>query len=103
MADTFAVVAAELQATGTGLRQVSEDASTDLARLSANVDSLLGGNWTGVAASAFRQGWTSWHRAATDAVGVLAEMGDLLVLSGRDYQRSDDAAAGGLASAGTGL
>lgn len=87
---SFGVTAVELQVTGSALNQISSDSQTELTSLRADVESLLGGSWSGAAASQFRVGWEEWHAAATDALVVLDEMGQLLSANGRDYTASDE-------------
>lgn len=86
---SFEVTAVELQVAGTALNQISVDARAALSGLRADVDSLLGRAWHGAAASRFRIGWDEWHAAATDALVVLDEMGELLSANGRDYTAAD--------------
>lgn len=90
----------ELQLTGARLRHISADAHEALAPLRADVASLLGGAWSGGAASRFAAGWEQWHAAAVDALRVLAELGEAVSHSGRSYQDSDALASRTVASAG---
>lgn len=87
---SFEVTAVDLQVTGSALNQISSDSRSALSSLRADVESLLGGSWSGAAASKFGVGWEQWHAAATDALVVLDEMGRLLSANGRDYTASDD-------------
>jgi WXG100 family type VII secretion target len=100
---SFEVTAVELQVTGSTLNQVSADARTALTELAADVESLLGGSWSGSAAAQFRVGWSEWHAAATDALAVLDEMGNLLSANGRDYTASDVSGSGQLSQSGEGV
>lgn len=99
----FQVTSVDLQVTGSVLNQISSDSGTALSGLRADVESLLSGSWSGSAASQFRTGWDEWHAAATDALVVLDEMGDLLSANGRDYTASDNAGGTVLRQSSTGL
>lgn len=48
------------------------------ARAVRQVDTLLDGGWSGVAADAFADGWADWQRAADDTLRGLATMAELL-------------------------
>ena len=47
-------------------------------RITHEVESLLDGGWTGVAADSFADGWLDWQRAAGDVLDGLVAMGHLL-------------------------
>jgi WXG100 family type VII secretion target len=100
---SFEVTAVELQVTGSALNQISSDSRTALTSLRADVESLLGGSWSGAAASQFRAGWEEWQAAATDALVVLDEMGSLLSANGRDYTSSDTSGGTVLRNSSQGL
>jgi len=58
-------------------------------RVSREVDALLDGDWTGVAADSFADGWADWRAAAADVLDGLVAIGQLLDathadLAGRD-------------------
>jgi WXG100 family type VII secretion target len=58
-------------------------------RIGREVDGLLDGGWSGVAADSFSDAWTEWWTAAGDVVEGLAAMAQLLDavevdLTGRD-------------------
>ena len=47
-------------------------------RITHQVETLLDGGWTGVAADSFTEGWLDWQRAAGDVLDGLVAMGGLL-------------------------
>ena len=47
-------------------------------QIALEVDGLLDGCWTGLAADAFAEGWADWQQAAGDVLDGLVAMGRLL-------------------------
>ena len=58
------------------------DAATELQRVrdqaARQVDALLQGGWTGLAADSFADAWSDWRRAADDVLTELVTIRDLL-------------------------
>jgi hypothetical protein len=52
----FDVTAGELYATGAALEEMSQQVSSEVGALQAQMDALLGGGWQGQAANSFGQG-----------------------------------------------
>ena len=64
--------------------------------LALEVDALLDGGWTGVAAVAFAEGWADWQQAAGDVLDGLVAMGRLLDAVHADLATSDTDAGAAL-------
>lgn len=58
-------------------------------RISLEVESLLDGDWTGVAADAFADGWADWRAAADDVLDGLVAIGQLLDATHHDLTGRD--------------
>lgn len=59
-------------------------------RASSEVGALLDGDWTGVAADSFNDGWADWKAAAGDVLDGLVAMGRLLDAVHADLTQRDD-------------
>ncbi|MFB8278728.1 WXG100 family type VII secretion target [Nocardia colli] len=73
----FAMVPAEVTDAGTYVQQVASSLNTGLSSLDRDISSLLDG-WSGAAADAFRDGWTTTRKGAADVLEALDTMGGLL-------------------------
>ena len=56
----------------------AERLRSDRDRVARQVDALLDGGWSGSAATAYAEGWTSWCSGADRVLEGLVEMGRLL-------------------------
>lgn len=54
------------------------------------VDGLLDGDWAGVAADAFGEGWATWWRASQEVLDGLTELGRLVEAVRRDLVQQDE-------------
>lgn len=77
---------------GAALASIGGALHPQFAELSRTTGRLLGADWTGGAASGFRQGWVDWHRGATEALAALEELARLLGAGGTIYRGTDDTA-----------
>lgn len=99
----FGVAPEELQACGARLARISDDIRSEMRALSGEVDALFGGDWQGEAAQGFAAGWQEWEAGAREVLAGLAEMGQLLGDTGRDYTAMDDSSASTIEQSGSGL
>ena len=58
-------------------------------RIGHEVDGLLDGGWSGVAADSFAEAWSEWRSAAGDVVDGLVAMAQLLEAVGADLTARD--------------
>lgn len=87
----FEVVPEELQAAAAQLSRVGSEARSDLARLGADVATLLDGGWHGQAAVVFQRGWTQWFAGADEVLDALLAMARLLGATGQGYDCAEAA------------
>ncbi|MGI9092894.1 MAG: WXG100 family type VII secretion target [Mycobacteriales bacterium] len=100
---SFNATPAQLHARGSAIAGIGDELHPELARLTGKVEGLLGGGWTGGAASGFGQGWVQWHQGAVEAMAALTELARRLGVSGQKYQATDDAAQAGAAKSDAAL
>ena len=69
------------------------DAATELQlvrdQAARQVDGLLQGGWTGLAADSFANAWSDWRQAADDVLTGLATIGDRLDATHNDLSSRD--------------
>ncbi len=99
----FDTSSVELQVTGSGLREISLDGHEALGVLTGDVESLLGGAWTGAAAAQFRVGWDEWRAATVRVLQVLDALGEELGIAGREYEARELQSQDEITAAGGGL
>jgi WXG100 family type VII secretion target len=58
--------------------------------VTGKVTALLGGGWSGPAATAYQQAFDEWRQGAEEVLSGLATMSGLLAQTGTDYAASDD-------------
>lgn len=63
------------------------------ARVTRQVDGLLGGGWRGDAADAFAEGWADWTRSCSGVLAGLDAMGRLLEAVHEDLVAQDTSSA----------
>lgn len=87
----------ELYAQWQGLRAardqvatVHDELVTDQRRLRTSVDGLLDGDWRGVAATAYAEGWTEWTTSADEVLESLATMAQLIDGVLQEFHATDD-------------
>jgi WXG100 family type VII secretion target len=73
---------------------VHDELAADQRRLRTSVDGLLDGDWRGVAASAYAEGWGEWTTSADAVLGSLETMAQLIDAVLRDFRGTDDAVLG---------
>lgn len=99
----FDAAPVELQVCGSALTEIGDELRTELDRLKSEMDELFAAGWQGKAADGFAQGWDWWRAGAREVLGALRDMAGLLTETGRNYQGTDDTAAGDVRDAGAGL
>jgi WXG100 family type VII secretion target len=92
MSDFAVVVPAVAQAAGR-CRTVAADLSDELAAVRREANTVLSGDWSGVAARAFSDEWSAWEAGAREVVAGLERLAELLTVSGIAYAGRDDAVA----------
>ena len=78
-----------MQATRAFVDGVAKDVIDEVASLGMSVEHLLGGGWSGQAATDFTTGWTEWRQGAREVCTALDTMAVLLGMAGRDFADSD--------------
>jgi WXG100 family type VII secretion target len=98
------VVVSELHLAAARLQDAGQRLQDGLSSVDLQTRELLGSGWKGEAASAFGQEWEKWHSGAGQVVRGLQTMSDLLTVAGKEYAKTDEQAAGAVASSfqGTG-
>lgn len=86
-------VSAEFDAAAQQLRD-------SLGSLDAEVNQMLGSNWTGNAASAYNAVWREWHEGSAKVLQGLMAMSDLLKSAAEGYSRTDQAGGSTIADSG---
>ena len=71
------------------LHRAADRLRGDRDRVAREVGGLLDGAWSGAAATAFAAGWADWEQAATDVLGGLVAMGELLQAVHADLTEHD--------------
>lgn len=71
------------------VRRAADRLRDDRCRVAREVDALLAGGWTGVAATAYAEAWDDWLRAADGVLRGLVAMGDLLEAAHVDLVAGD--------------
>lgn len=74
-----------------------------LGDVTASVTSLIGSGWRGDAATAFREGFDTWHEGAEQVLKALATMSDLITVTEKEYSVTDTLSADQLDRLGGGL
>lgn len=77
---------------------VHDELVSDQRRLRSAVGGLLDGDWRGVAASAYAEGWQEWTSSADIVLESLATMGELIDGVLRDLQARDEGVGGDLSA-----
>jgi WXG100 family type VII secretion target len=85
------------------LADLSSELHAKMEVLRWDVEALIGGGWQGNAARGFAEGFEQWQAGAREVVEALAQMGQLLGATGRDYGQTDEDSAANLWRAGEGL
>jgi WXG100 family type VII secretion target len=99
----FDATPVDLQLCGSNLTEISNGLTAELNNLRSEMDGLFAAGWQGEAASGFAQGWDQWQSGARDVLDALRDMAELLTSTGRNYQSTDDSAAGDLGESGAGV
>lgn len=74
-----------------------------LGDVTATITSLIGSGWRRDAATAFRQGFDTWHDGAEQVLKALATMSDLITVTEKQYSVTDTLSADQLNRLGGGL
>lgn len=85
----FEVTTSELNAAQAYVSGVASEVRTGLSSLASDVEELLGGGWTGAAATAFAAGWQDWRTGSDDVLDALGRMAQLLAITARTYDGTD--------------
>jgi WXG100 family type VII secretion target len=88
--DAFVLAYAGVEAAAGRLR-------SDRDRVSARVETLLDGGWSGAAASAYAEGWAVWRDGADQVLAALETMAGLLRSADIDFVETDRAAESSVA------
>ncbi|MGH8963645.1 MAG: WXG100 family type VII secretion target [Jatrophihabitantaceae bacterium] len=72
------------------VRDVSDELRAGLSRLDLDVETLLDG-WRGQAGAAFANGWHEWQVGASDVLGALDMMAQLLDATAHGYDTAESA------------
>jgi WXG100 family type VII secretion target len=92
------VVVSELHLAANRLREAGQRLQDGLSSVDLETRELLGSGWKGDAASAYSTAWDQWHHGAGQVVRGVQTMSDLLRVAGDQYDRTDEQAAGAVAS-----
>jgi WXG100 family type VII secretion target len=84
----------------TELRTIAEELRAGMASLDDEVNTVVGGSWSGAASSAFGSVWREWHEGAAHIVEGLTMMSGLLDEAAPKYIGSDGAGASAIDSTG---
>jgi ESAT-6 family protein len=84
----------------TELRAIAEELRGGMASLDDEVNTVIGGSWSGAASSAFGSVWREWHEGAAHIVEGLMMMSGLLDEAAPTYSGSDGAGASAIDGAG---
>jgi WXG100 family type VII secretion target len=91
--DSFLVVVDELRSTQTRVSDIAADLHIGVERASNDIESLLDGGWSGVAATAFAAGWSQWQSGAAQLAEALARIGTALAETTVAYAESDSSSS----------
>jgi WXG100 family type VII secretion target len=85
----FYAVSDELRLVQSAISDAAADLGIGVSRAAGEVESLLGGGWSGTAASAFAAAWEQWRDGAAQLADALARCGSALAESAAGYDRAD--------------
>jgi WXG100 family type VII secretion target len=89
----FEVTESELSAAQARARDVAAELRSGQQQLAAVMSDLLGGAWSGTAASAFASGWDEWLAGASEVLNGLARTAVLLGATKTNYYEGDGLSA----------
>lgn len=89
----FEVTESELSAAQAQARDIAAELRSGQHQLAAVVSDLLGGAWSGTAASAFAAGWDEWLAGAGEVLDGLARTAVLLGATNTNYREGDELSA----------
>ncbi|MGI8667628.1 MAG: WXG100 family type VII secretion target [Jatrophihabitans sp.] len=89
----FEVTESELSAAQAQARDVAAELRSGQHQLAAVVTDLLGGAWSGTAASAFASGWDEWLAGSGEVLDGLARTSVLLGATKTNYREGDELSA----------
>ena len=72
-----------------GLRRTADALQRRRSSVEQQVERLLDGGWSGVAASAYREGWEEWRVGCREGLASLETMADLVLAAGADLHGAD--------------
>lgn len=75
------------------LRDLADQLRARVASLDHDVAAVVGGSWSGEAASAYGGAWRTWHVGAGEVTGGLTAMAALFEKSVASYVHTDDRGA----------
>lgn len=86
----FEVSAAELRDVESFVTGRAYDLRDAITPVAAEVEDLLGGGWTGSAATTFGQAWSEWHDGSAKILDALGRIGAALGQIADSYAGTDD-------------
>jgi WXG100 family type VII secretion target len=94
------VATSELVAVSTELEMLAQTLRSGLGTLDSDISDLLGGGWSGQAATAYTGVWQEWHQGAAQVVEGLSRMSSLLQDAADRYASTDAASGDEISGAG---
>jgi WXG100 family type VII secretion target len=96
----LAVTPAALIHAAAELRSIAEEIRVGISSLDDEVNTVVGGSWSGAASSAFGSVWREWHEGAALVMEGLTTMSGLLDEAAPTYSSSDGAGAAAIDDVG---
>jgi len=94
------VATSELIAVSTELEMLAQTLRSGLGTLDSDISDLLGGGWSGQAATAYTGVWQEWHQGAAQVVEGLGRMSGLLQEAAERYGATDTESGEDVSGAG---